>query len=140
MEKINPPFKGANKGHYSHAVASKGMLYVSGQLSIDPDTRLIPQGGLADHVRQALANFDRVLKEAGVDRSEVVQCRIYITDIAGWGEVNALYADFFGTHRPARAIVPVPSLHFGCMVEIEGIAELKPEPGSHSRGKGGSAW
>jgi reactive intermediate/imine deaminase len=127
MKKIDPLFKGINKGHYSHGIASGGMLYISGQLSIDPDTREIPAGGVSDHARQALDNFDRVLRAAGLGRASVVQCRIYVTDISGWDEVNSVYAEFFGDHKPARAIVPVPSLHFGCKVEIEGIAELSPK-------------
>ncbi|TXT41729.1 MAG: endoribonuclease L-PSP [Spirochaetes bacterium] len=102
MEKIDPLFKGANKGHYSHGIVAGGMLYISGQLSIDPDTREVPKGGVSDHD---------------------------ITDISGWDEVNSIYAEFFGDHKPARAIVPVPSLHFGCKVEIEGIAEFDSEPG-----------
>jgi reactive intermediate/imine deaminase len=129
MEKIDPLFKGVNKGHYSHGIAAGGMLYISGQLSIDPDTREVPAGGVSDHARLAMDNFDRVLRAAGLGRASVIQCRIYITDISGWDEVNSVYAEFFGEHKPARAIVPVPSLHFGCKVEIEGIAELCPKGG-----------
>ena len=124
MKKIVPDYVAENKGHYSPGVVSNGMLYISGQLSIDPDTRRLPEGGLEAHARQALANVDRVLREAGLVRDSVVLCRVYIADMEGWDIVNRVYAEFFGTHKPARAVVPVGRLHFGCLVEIEAVAEL----------------
>lgn len=124
MKKIVPDYLAENKGHYSPGVVSNGMLYISGQLSIDPDTRSIPFGGLETQVQQALANLDRVLREAGLGRDSVVLCRIYIADIEGWDIVNRVYAEFFGTHKPARVVVPLGRLHFGCLVEIEAVAEL----------------
>ncbi len=123
MRFINPNYQGENKGHYSPAVSSNGMLYISGQLSIDPDTRAVSSGGVAEHVGLALSNLDRVLSAAGLGRESVVQCRVYITDMEKWDEVNAVYGEFFGSHRPARCVVPVPCLHFGCLAEIEAIAE-----------------
>ncbi len=124
MEIISPRYAGTNKGHYSPGILSNGMLYISGQLSIDPDTRMLPEGGVAAHTALALKNVERVLTEAGLTRSNVVQCRVYVTDVALWDEVNAVYAEFFGSHKPARVVVPVPSLHFGCLIEIEAIAEV----------------
>ena len=76
------------------------------------------------HARQALENVDRVLKAAGSDRTKVVQCRVYTTKGEYWGPVNEEYAAYFGDHRPARIVVTVPELHFGCLVEIEAVAEL----------------
>ncbi len=124
MKPITPAYKGENKGHYSAGMLSGKTLYISGQLSVDPDTRLVPEGGAGDHARLALANLDRVLLEAGLSREAVVQCRIYVSDIESWDEVNRVYADFFGAHKPARVVVPVGKLHFGCLVEIEAIAEV----------------
>lgn len=124
MQKITPPYAGENKGHYTPGIIANGMLYISGQLSIDPDTRQVPAGGIADHAGLALANVDRVLKAAGLTRQAVVQCRVYIADIEGWDSVNQVYAEFFGDHKPARIVVPVGKLHFGCLVEIEAIAEV----------------
>ena len=118
MKMVCPPFKGENKGHYTAGVISKGMLYVSGQLSIDPDTREVCSGDIKDHTRLALDNVDRVLKQAGVSRNDVVMCRVYTPDI------NEVYAEFFGDHKPARVIVSTTTLHFGCLVEIEAIAEM----------------
>ena len=124
MKMVCPPFKGENKGHYTAGVISKGMLYVSGQLSIDPDTREVCSGDIKDHTRLALDNVDRVLKEAGVSRNDVVMCRVYTPDVNSWGPINEVYAEFFGDHKPARVIVSTTTLHFGCLVEIEAVAEM----------------
>ena len=68
---------------------------------------------------------DRVLKAAGVTKDNVVQCRIYISDVSYWDAINEVYGKFFGEHKPARVVVPVPALHFGCLVEIEAVAEME---------------
>lgn len=125
MEKISPKYDNENKGHYTPGIVSHGMLYISGQLSIDPDTRKVPEGGIKAHASLALANVDRVLKAAGLSRNDVVQCRVYVSDIDQWDVVNQVYADFFGKHKPARIVIPVGKLHFGCLVEIEAVAEVK---------------
>lgn len=125
MKKVQPKYKAENKGHYSPGVISNGMLYVSGQLSIDPDSRELPEGGVKEHARQALDNLDRVLKEAGIGRNNVVQCRVYVTDVQNWDAVNEVYGEYFGEHKPARVVVPVPELHGGSLVEIEAMAEIE---------------
>ncbi len=117
--------KGENKGHYVPGVVSGGMLYVSGQLSLDLDTREVAQGGVAEHAALALKNLDKVLVAAGATREDVVFCRIYVADEQGWDAVNVEYAKFFGSHKPARCVVTVPSIHFGCLVEVEAIAECR---------------
>jgi 2-iminobutanoate/2-iminopropanoate deaminase len=124
MEKISPKDESENKGHYTPGIISNGILFISGQLSIDPDTRKVPEGGIEVHARLALSNVDRVLKAAGLSRDHVIQCRVYMSDIDQWDIVNQVYADFFGEHKPARAVIPVGKLHFGCLVEIEAIAEV----------------
>lgn len=124
MKKIEPKYHSKNKGHYTPGIISNGMLYISGQLSIDPDTRNIPEGGIEVHTKLALENIDRVLKEAGLCRNDIVQCKVYISDMDQWDIVNQVYAEFFGEHKPARILVPVGKLHFGCLVEIEAIAEV----------------
>lgn len=111
-------------GHYSPGVVSKGMLYISGQLSKDPVTGTVPEPDMAVHMALALKNLETVLKAAGLKRESVVQCRVYVTDVHQWDIVNKVYGEFFGSHAPARIVVPVPELHFGCMVEIEAVAEL----------------
>lgn len=123
MEKIanrNPE----NRGHYSAGVISRGILYVSGQLAVDPLSGSVPAGGIDVHVRQALANVDWVLSEAGLTRNTILLCRVYITNLADWDVVNRVFASFFGDHKPARVVVPVTGLHFGSLVEIEALAEF----------------
>ena len=88
MKFIDPGFKGNNPGHYSTAVVSNGMLYVSGLLSMDPDTREVCTGNIEAHAAQALQNLDRVLKAAGVERSQVVFCRVYTPSNEYWGPIN----------------------------------------------------
>lgn len=125
MKKITLDVKGNNPGHYTPGVISGGMLYISGQLSLDQDTREVASGGIEEHMTLALHNVEKVLQAAGLTRKDVVQCRIYLTDIEHWQAANRVYAEFFGAHKPARVIVPVSGLHFGCLAEIEAIAEVK---------------
>lgn len=125
MQKITPHYEKENNGHYTPGMIAGGLLYISGQLSINPDTREIPAGGIEVEIRQALDNLERVLKAAGASREDVVQCRIYLADIADWDKANGIYAEFFGAHKPARIVVPTGKLHFGCLTEIEAIAEVE---------------
>ena len=125
MKMINPEYRAENKGHYSPGVVSNGMLYISGQLSLDPDTRTVVEGRVEAHLQQALENMERVARAAGLSRRNVVQCRIYVADIENWDTINTVYAQFFGDHKPARIVLPVGKLHFGCLVEVEAVAELQ---------------
>lgn len=125
MKEVVIDAKGTNKGHYSAGMISNGMLYVSGQLSIDLDTRAVCSGGIREHAELALHNLERVLHAAGLTKDDVVQCRVYLTRQSDWEPFNEVYGAFFGAHRPARVITAVSELHFGCLVEIEAIAEAK---------------
>ena len=94
VKKIVPEYKINNKGHYSPGILSNGMLYISGQLSRDPDTGVVASGGAREHAQLALANMERVLLEAGLSKENVVQCRVFISDIDMWDEVNEAYSEF----------------------------------------------
>jgi 2-iminobutanoate/2-iminopropanoate deaminase len=112
------------RGHYSQAIVHGDTIYVSGQLAVDPATGekvLDSPGGQA---RQALANVAAVLAGAGASLKDVVKVTVYVSDIALWGEVNDVYAEVFGDHRPARAIVPTGAFHSGFVVEIEAVAAV----------------
>jgi len=122
MEPVITNYSLRSSGHYVPAIKHNGLVYVSGQLSVDPETGQVVPGGIKAEVRQALLNMERVLKAAGTDKSNVIHCRLYIADVAYWSELNEVYAEFFGGHKPARAVVPSGSLHYGCLVEIEAIA------------------
>lgn len=125
MKKIVIDYKKTNKGHYTPGIISNGILYISGQLSRDPDTHEIPEGGIENHMRVALKNMDRVLKAAKVERRQVIKCMVHVADIDDWDAINREYAAFFGEHKPARIVCQTEKLHFGCLVEIEGFAEVE---------------
>ena len=124
MERITIPGAQPARGHYSMAVKDGNEIYISGQLPVDPFTGRHCQGSVKQQARQALENFHNVLTAAGARISDVVKVVVYITDISMWDEVNEVYSDFFGEHYPARSIVPVKPLHYGFLIEIEGIARL----------------
>ena len=94
MQFVHPDFKGENPGHYSPAVKVGNLMFVSGQLSIDPDTREVCRGDIKDHARLALNNLDRVLKAAGCRRDQVAFCRVYTPSNTYWGAINEVYAEF----------------------------------------------
>ncbi len=127
MEKVETKFSVRDGGHYVPGVKYNGVLYISGQLSIDPETGQIPEGSVGVQARQALHNLDTVLKEADVSREDVIQCRVYVPDVAFWPELNQVYAEFFGDHKPARVVVPTNKLYQGCLVEIEAIAACRKD-------------
>lgn len=109
---------------YSPGAVYGGLLYVSGQLPLVPETGKIAEGGVRGQTAQALANVDEVLKAAGTTKERVIQCRIYTSDVSWWDEINAEYVRYFGTHRPARVVVPTGPLHYGSLVEIEAVAAM----------------
>ena len=111
-------------GHYSQAVVTNGLAFVSGQLAIDPVTGEKKTGSIEDQTLLALENVVAIVKAAGGALTAIVKVNAYITDIDLWGRVNAVYADFFGTHKPARAIIPSRDLHYGFKIEIEAVAQV----------------
>ncbi len=119
---INPSDSAAPGGHYSHAVAAGGLVFVSGQLPIAPDGRKLAEANFEEQCRQVLDNVAHALIAAGSGIERLVQVRVYVTDIALWPQFNTVYAAWAGTARPARAVVPVPVLHYGFKVEVEAVA------------------
>jgi 2-iminobutanoate/2-iminopropanoate deaminase len=111
-------------GHYSQAVVHNGLVFVSGQLSIDPRTGEKKLGPIEEQTRQVLTNISEILKAAGSDLGRVLKMTVYISDINLWSKVNEVYAEVMGEHRPARAVVPTGELHYGFLIEIEAIAAI----------------
>lgn len=124
MKMVTPMDLKAN-GHYTPGVLAGGMLYISGQLPIEPVTSQIINGDAGEQCQRALFNLDKVLMAAGLSRDAVVSVHIYAADIQDWDKINEAYAAFFGGHKPARVIVPSGHLHYGAKVEIEAIAEAR---------------
>ena len=111
-------------GPYSQAIKADGMLYVSGQLGMDPATAEIVSGGAEAEARQAMANLKAICTAAGTDFTKAVRCTIYLTDLDDVATVNAIYAEGFEQHFPARACVAVSALPKGGVVEIDAVVAL----------------
>jgi 2-iminobutanoate/2-iminopropanoate deaminase len=129
LRKIQTPNAPTPAGHYSQAIVHNGLVYVAGQLGIDPRAseqrdRASYSGSIEEQTEQALKNVSEILKAAGSDLSRVLKMTIYVSDINLWGPVNAVFAKVMGEHRPARAIVPIKDLHYGYQIEIETIAAV----------------
>jgi len=112
-------------GHYAQAVIHGGLVYVSGQLAVVPETGEKRLGSIEEQTEQALSNIAAILNAAGSRLDLVLKTTVYVSDIGLWGRVNSVYAKVFGAHRPARAVVPTKELHYGFLVEIEAIAALE---------------
>lgn len=118
MQIISTPSMPKSNGHYSHCIEHNGILYLSGQLPFEPDTREMPEG-IVKQTEQVLKNVERILSEAGSGKDKVLQVRVYIPNIDDWNTVNEVYAEFFGNHKPARCVIPTRNLHYGALIEVE---------------------
>ena len=110
-------------GPYSQAIQTGNLLLTSGQLGLDPVTGSLPEGVEAQ-AEQALKNIGAILSEAGYTKEDVVKTTVFIRNMGDFGKVNAIYAAFFGDHKPARSCVEVSALPKGGLVEIEVIASM----------------
>ena len=119
IETKNAPAAG---GHYSQAVVHNGLVFVSGQLSIDPQTGEKKLGSIEEQTEQVLKNVEAILKAANSDFSRVLKMTVYVADIELWAAVNEVYARVLGEHRPARAVIPTGKLHYGFLIEIDAVA------------------
>jgi 2-iminobutanoate/2-iminopropanoate deaminase len=125
MQSIHTSRAPAPAGHYAQAVVSNGLVFVSGQLPVDPAGDGHHPGTIEEQTRQALDNLEAVLREADSEPGLVLKTTVYVSDIELWDRVNQIYAEFFGSHRPARAVVPTRELHYGYQVEIEAVAMVR---------------
>jgi 2-iminobutanoate/2-iminopropanoate deaminase len=111
-------------GPYAQAVEVDGWLYLSGQAGLDPATGELVSGGFEAETRQVLKNLAAVLAAAGCCFTDVVRTGIYLTDFANFPQVNALYAEAMGDHRPARTTIQAAALPKGAQVEIDFVARV----------------
>jgi len=111
-------------GPYSVAIATDNLVFVSGQLGIDPATGTIVEGGIQAQTRTALTNLKSILTSAGSSLEQVVKTTVFMTDMAQFAEMNAIYAEFFTSDFPARSAIQVAALPKGGIVEVEAIAVL----------------
>lgn len=124
IERFNTPNLPEPGGHYSQAIIHNDIMYISGQLPVNPFTGEKILGPIEEQTQQILDNIDIMLKDAGTKKKRVLKTTVYISDISLWGRVNEVYAEYFGKHKPARAVVPVNDLHFGFKIEIDAIVAL----------------
>ncbi|MDD4050382.1 MAG: Rid family detoxifying hydrolase [candidate division Zixibacteria bacterium] len=113
-------------GAYSQAVMVEGarLVYISGQLGLDPAGGAMVPGGVVAETRQAMNNLGAILKTSGGDYSSIIKTTIYLADIADFAAVNEVYAGYFSADFPARAAFAVAALPKGGRVEIEAVAAL----------------
>ena len=109
-------------GPYSQAIEANGIVFVSGQLPIDPATGAFAEGGIKELTRQSLTNMKNILAEAGLTMDNVVKTTVFLADMADFAEMNEVYASFFEGVCPARSAVAVKTLPKEARVEIECIA------------------
>lgn len=109
-------------GPYSQALIAGDLVFVSGQVPLDPASGEMVSGPFTNHVRQVLANVEAVLRAAGSGKERVVKATVFLADMGRFAELNEVYAEFFGPHRPARSAVQVAALPRGAEVEIEVVA------------------
>ncbi|WDV44667.1 RidA family protein [Clostridiaceae bacterium M8S5] len=112
-------------GPYSQAMKLGNMVYTSGQLAIDTETGKLVQDNIKLEAAKALDNLKAVLEEAGSKLENVVKTTVFIQDMNQFGEINEVYAKYFGDHKPARSCVQVAKLPLGGNVEIEAIAVVE---------------
>lgn len=123
MQSFNSPKAPAAVGPYSHGVRVGNLLFCSGQIPLDPETKALVPGGIREQTEQVIANIAAVLDSQDLTLRQVVKSTIFMTDLADFQVVNGIYAQAFGDHKPARSTVGVAALPLGALVEIEVIAE-----------------
>ncbi len=123
MEFIQSSELPAPAGHYSQAVAAGGLVFLSGILPAQG--AVAPDASFEAQCDSVFAQCEQVLRAAGCGFGDVVQCTAYLAGVEYWPAFNGIYARVFGAHKPARAVVPVPTLHHGFLVEIQLVAERR---------------
>ena len=109
-------------GPYSQAVAYNGLVFISGQIPINPETQELLEGSIEEQTRLVLTNLGQILESAGSSFDKVVKTTVYLKDLNDFAEVNKIYGEFFSSHKPARACVEVARLPKEVGIEIDAIA------------------
>ena len=123
MERINTPNAPAAIGPYSQAIDSgHGLIFVSGQLPLNPATGAFPEGGVQEQTKQSIKNAAAILEAAGLSLANVVKTTVFLADMGDFAAMNEVYAQYFSKPFPARSAVAVKTLPKNALVEIECIA------------------
>jgi len=108
-------------GPYSQAVEANGTLYISGQIPFVPETMTLVDESVKIQTKQSLMNIEAIVREAKYEITDIVKCTVFLKDMNDFAEVNEVYANFFGNHKPARCAVEVARLPKDVKVEIDAI-------------------
>lgn len=112
-------------GPYSHAVAAGGLLFLSGQVPLDPATGSLVEGSIGEQTARCMQNLELVCAAAGASLQDAVRCGIYVTDMTTFADVNAAYGAFFASvDPPARSTIEVSALPLGAHVEVDAVVAL----------------
>jgi reactive intermediate/imine deaminase len=117
----NPAALAKPGGHYSHVAVANGLVFVSGQLPINAQGDKLADASFDAQAEQVLANVKAALESVGSSVAQLVQVRVYVVDVENWASFNQIYARWAGDAKPARAVVPVPQLHYGFKIEVEAV-------------------
>jgi 2-iminobutanoate/2-iminopropanoate deaminase len=123
-EAVSTPDAPAAIGPYSQAIKAGGMLFLSGQIPIDPQTGSLVAGGIEAQTHQVFRNIGEILKAGGATFDNVVSAGVFLADMNDFGKMNEIYATYFSSPAPARATVQVARLPKDCLVEIQVTAVL----------------
>ena len=124
MEVVHTEAAPSAIGPYSQAIKVDGFVFTAGQVGLNPETGKLVDGGVEAEARQVLANLAAVLAEAGSGLDRAVKTTIYLADMSDFQTVNAVYADAFAGHCPARSTVQAAALPLGARVEIDAVAHV----------------
>ncbi len=124
MQPIATPNAPKPAGHYSQAIVHSGLVYVAGQLPLNPSSGEVVGTNAEMQTEQTLRNVEAILVAAGSGLNRLLSVTIYVTGRMHWGGVNQTFERMLGDHKPARAIIPVPELKPGCLVEIQAVASV----------------
>jgi len=122
VQKIETSLAPAAIGPYSQALRADSLIFLSGQIPLDPATGELVAGGIEAQTRQVMSNMQAVLKAAGADFPNLVKTTIYLVDLGEFATVNRIYGEYFAMSPPARVTVQVAALPKGSLIEIDGIA------------------
>ncbi len=125
MKKIATNNAPAAIGPYSQAIFANGFLFSSGQIAINPQTGELVDGGITAQTKQVFANLGEVLKAAEMGFEDVVKTTVFLADMNDFGQMNAIYGEFFTQNLPARSAVAVKALPKGALIEIELVATFQ---------------
>ncbi|HEX4566708.1 MAG TPA: RidA family protein [Vicinamibacterales bacterium] len=123
-EAVSTPNAPAAIGPYSQAIKAGGMLFLSGQIPMDPQTGVLVPGGIVEQTHQVFKNIGEILKAGGASFDCVVSAGVFLADMNDFAKMNEIYATYFSSPAPARATVQVARLPKDCLVEIQVTAVL----------------